>query len=456
MLPSHQKGTPIMPEVSIILPTYNRADVIGRAVVSVLRQSMPDWELIVVDDGSTDGTLERLAGLDGRIRLLRQDNQGVYVARNTGLAAARAELITFLDSDDEWLPHFLEMTTGFLRAHPQRDWVSTEFLEDLGDGAPPVRHDRDDIAQIYCRFARSIGSRELDLPTGLDDDYLRVYSRRLQAGAWARGALDAAGQSQAWVYEGDIFRAMRWGYLNWLPVTVLRRSALEAIGPFTTATRSAADYHFLARLARHSEASMIALPGAVKHERAAGNRRLAQDHLATGAGAWRFELNKLRYFDELHVMPAPQDASTALLRRHYCLSAALRGIAAGQRREAIALLRQAAAPRPRLWTAWPVLALAHALPGDRLCAGVWNRSRRVVDVLGRLLGGRLSPRRLLQRLLLRLPGRGRDLAVADEAGPDLTEQALADWRRQPQPAARPPERHETKHDDTWAKGRRSI
>ncbi|MEY2876335.1 MAG: hypothetical protein RLZZ373_3706, partial [Pseudomonadota bacterium] len=107
-----------MPEVSIILPTFNRVDVIGRAVSSVLRQTFHDWELIVVDDGSTDGTRARLEGLDPRLRYIGQANQGVYVARNTGLQAARGRYVTFLDSDDEWLPHFLALTTAFLRAHP--------------------------------------------------------------------------------------------------------------------------------------------------------------------------------------------------------------------------------------------------------------------------------------------------------------------------------------------------
>jgi hypothetical protein len=98
-----------MPLVSIVMPTYNRADTIQRAIASIRAQSWSDWELIVVDDGSTDDTTSRLAGLDSRIRLLRQENQGVTAARNTGLAAVKGELIAFLDSDDEWLPHHLDL-----------------------------------------------------------------------------------------------------------------------------------------------------------------------------------------------------------------------------------------------------------------------------------------------------------------------------------------------------------
>lgn len=104
------------PTVSIILPTYNRADTIARAVRSVQAQTFQDWELLVVDDGSQDGTGDLLSGLgDDRIRVMHQANAGTYVARNAGLAASRGRLLTFLDSDDAWRPHFLELTTAFLR-----------------------------------------------------------------------------------------------------------------------------------------------------------------------------------------------------------------------------------------------------------------------------------------------------------------------------------------------------
>ena len=120
-----------MPEVSIIMPTFNRRDIITRAIDSIRRQTFVDWELIIVDDGSSDGTAEAVSGLDERIRLIRQENQGCYVARNAGLRVAAGRWLAFMDSDDEWLPHFLELTTGFLRAFPEDHIVLTEFFEDL-------------------------------------------------------------------------------------------------------------------------------------------------------------------------------------------------------------------------------------------------------------------------------------------------------------------------------------
>jgi len=96
------------PAVSVIIPTFNRAEQLPRAIRSVLTQAWADFELLVVDDGSTDETSELLARLDDRrVRCLRQENQGVSSARNLGLRHARGRLVTFLDSDDEAHPDWL-------------------------------------------------------------------------------------------------------------------------------------------------------------------------------------------------------------------------------------------------------------------------------------------------------------------------------------------------------------
>jgi glycosyltransferase involved in cell wall biosynthesis len=108
-----------MPRVSVIITTYNRADFVQEAIESVLNQTFRDFELIVVDDGSTDCTAEILHKWGKKIRSIRQENSGVSRARNTGIRLARGKYIAFLDSDDLWVQKKLEVQAHFLDANPQ-------------------------------------------------------------------------------------------------------------------------------------------------------------------------------------------------------------------------------------------------------------------------------------------------------------------------------------------------
>ena len=103
-----------MPKVSIIIPTYNRAGTIVRALESVLDQTFTNYEVIVIDDGSTDNTRLALAPYLSKIKYIYQDNRGVSSARNRGIRESKEELIAFLDSDDVWLPRKLEKQVEFL------------------------------------------------------------------------------------------------------------------------------------------------------------------------------------------------------------------------------------------------------------------------------------------------------------------------------------------------------
>jgi glycosyltransferase involved in cell wall biosynthesis len=101
------------PRISVVIPTFDRRDVLSRAVASVLAQSLADFELLVVDDGSTDGTAARFASHpDRRLRWLPQEHRGVSAARNMGARLAEGEILTFLDSDDEATPEWLERLTA--------------------------------------------------------------------------------------------------------------------------------------------------------------------------------------------------------------------------------------------------------------------------------------------------------------------------------------------------------
>ena len=116
------------PEVSVVIPLYNKGPYIARALNSVLAQTFQDFEVIVVDDGSTDDGAAIVREFDDpRIRLIQQENQGVSAARNRGIAAARAELVAFLDADDEWLPAFIETILRIRALYPNAGLYGTAY-----------------------------------------------------------------------------------------------------------------------------------------------------------------------------------------------------------------------------------------------------------------------------------------------------------------------------------------
>jgi glycosyltransferase involved in cell wall biosynthesis len=130
--------------ISVIIPTFNRRERLLQAVASVRRQSFRDWELLVVDDGSTDGTREAVKALGcARIRCLVQPHGGVSGARNRGIRAARHDWIAFLDSDDEWRPTKLQRQIEALEDHPEYRAVHTdEIWIRSGKRVNPRKHHR--------------------------------------------------------------------------------------------------------------------------------------------------------------------------------------------------------------------------------------------------------------------------------------------------------------------------
>jgi glycosyltransferase involved in cell wall biosynthesis len=152
-----------MPELSIVVPLYNKAAHVERCVGSIRSQTFTDFEVVVVDDGSTDTSFvdfERACAGDARFRLIRQPNGGVSMARNTGIAQARADLIAFLDADDEWSPGYLEAIVGLARRHPDVPLLGTAYQvvhggsdvhlrQGLFEGGSPV-----DIHGFFAAWSR--------------------------------------------------------------------------------------------------------------------------------------------------------------------------------------------------------------------------------------------------------------------------------------------------------------
>lgn len=122
------------PEISVIIATHNRKHLVVEAVKSVFTQEPQNYEVIVVDDGSTDGTSQTLKSLDLPLKIIEQENNGVASARNTGIRHSQGEFIAFLDSDDIWLPTKLAKQQEYLSSHPYIPLVYTdEYIESEGE-----------------------------------------------------------------------------------------------------------------------------------------------------------------------------------------------------------------------------------------------------------------------------------------------------------------------------------
>ncbi len=131
------------PLVSVVLPTYNREKLIRRAIDSVLRQTLEKWELIIVDDGSDDGTFEIINEIikkEKRVKYLKQQNMKLPVALNNGISISAGKFVTFLGSDDEYLPNHLETRVNEALKNPEIDFfhggvkiIGNPFVPDKND-----------------------------------------------------------------------------------------------------------------------------------------------------------------------------------------------------------------------------------------------------------------------------------------------------------------------------------
>jgi glycosyltransferase involved in cell wall biosynthesis len=184
------------PLVSVVIPCYKQAHFLGEAIESVLAQSYPHFEIIVVDDGSPDNTSE-VAARYARVRCIRQDNQGLAGARNTGIRESKGSYLVFLDADDRLLPDALKVGVECLKARPECAFVSGLYRFIAADGSPlpPIR----------------------DLPCPDKEQYMEML-------------------------RGD--------YIITPAVIMHRRSVFEVVGGFDSSVNAAADYDLCLRVAR--------------------------------------------------------------------------------------------------------------------------------------------------------------------------------------------------------------
>lgn len=242
--------------VSVVIPTYNRAQLIERAVNSVLRQSYNDLDIIVVDDASTDDTRDRVAALqqvDQRIRYLCHDtNRGSQVARNTGIQAAVGKYIAFLDSDNEWLPQklYLQMALFSQKA--------------------------DSLGAVYCGFQR----------VSMDGEMLEEDMPRLRGYIYQQALVD-------WVADTSTM--------------VVSRDILEKIHGFDDGIKAYQEWDLCIRLARECEFDFIPECLVLYHQHTLPT--ISKDYLRNAYGF--LDLVKA------HQMEILQECDAGVLSKHY-------------------------------------------------------------------------------------------------------------------------------------------
>jgi glycosyltransferase involved in cell wall biosynthesis len=228
------------PLVSFIIPTHNYARFLGEAIDSALAQTYPNFELIVVDDGSTDNTPEIVAPLQHRLRYIRQEQSGPSAARNSGIRASRGELIAFLDADDVWLPHKTATQVRYLLEHPETGLVSgrTRLTGDQGKDPPRIGYRR------------------------------RRALRRLIA-----------------LRAGVAFRNLLLSDRNYIATStvMLRRQCLDLVGHFDESLSRVEDFNLWLRVARHF--GIARLPEVLAHHRF-HESNLARDREAMRSAAF--------------------------------------------------------------------------------------------------------------------------------------------------------------------------
>jgi len=255
-----------MPIVSIVIPTYNSAEFIVKALDSVFAQSYQDFEIIIVDDGSTDSTRRVLIPYSDSIRYYYQDNQGVAAARNKGLKEARCDFVAFLDSDDVWDRNNLEAKMEILTAHDEMGAIFSDFRIFGKNGVvcprgirflyPFLREDKKDFEDIFCSTKR-----------------VTISPKR-----------------QARLYCGRIFESLFQGNFMLSSTIILRKRLIDDIGEFRTWLRTQEDYEYWLRFSKKY------LIGYIDDVFVSYRRR--KDQLTSHANMERILMNVLEIVDE--------------------------------------------------------------------------------------------------------------------------------------------------------------
>jgi len=247
--------------VSVIIPAYNSARLIGAALDSALAQTYPHLEIVVVNDGSTDETEAVLKPYRDRIRYVHQNNQGLGAARNAGLQASTGEFVAWLDSDDLWNPEKIAVQMAFMLDHPDHVVIASDFSAFDEDGFFELSH----VANYYSVLRRTPGGLGGFFPqhTALDVAKLQATNPDLP--------------ERISVYHGEAYAKLIGGNCLHPPTVLFRRSAANRAGRQDGAFRKDVDYEYLLRLAHLGPVAFVDRP--LMRYRYSGDQMSSDKHL---------------------------------------------------------------------------------------------------------------------------------------------------------------------------------
>ncbi|HEX6750635.1 MAG TPA: glycosyltransferase [Longimicrobium sp.] len=226
-----------MAAVSVVIPAYNRGDLLEPTVRSILAQTVPPLEVIIVDDGSTDDTPAVCARFPAPVRTIRQENRGLSAARNRGIAEAAGDWIAFCDSDDVWRPRKLEVQLAALEATGAAWTVSGCGLIDPQGRPLPAPHLG--FPRVFAVFAESGAPPEAHF------------------GRWLRGETVHTAGGAVPVFTGDAFGLLLQGNVALPSSAVVARALVEHVGGFDESLRAAEETEFFLRTAADAPVAVV-------------------------------------------------------------------------------------------------------------------------------------------------------------------------------------------------------
>lgn len=345
--------------VSVVIPTFNRAHCVCRAVDSALAQTHTELEVVVVDDGSTDGTADLLQSRysgDARVKCIHQSNAGVAAARNAGFAAAQGGFLALLDSDDTWFPWKLAAQLACFAEYPQLGMIWTDMQAVDAQGK-----------LLHAAFIRKMYNC-WDKFRSADD----IFSQS-QSFANLLGEHTPAPLRSGRFYYGEIFSCMFLGSLVHTSTVVLRRERLEQSGGFAPEMVSGEDYDFYLRICRQGPVGYLDVP-TVRYEVGKLDRLSRHSAVIARNTLTAIETAALRDGDKLRLPPAVVRQRFAEV--HMWLGEAL--LEDGQRRPARRHLARSLRYRPWQARCMRLLGLACVPPavGNPLRATFRRAKRR--------------------------------------------------------------------------------